>query len=182
MPVWSSCSFHCKTELELVPPHIYVWRGVCKWKENLCSQQARWRTAFTHTYLSELSMWRDDGSSSTKGMVCRRNLYSGFWDFFLVPFWSSCSFHCKIEFELVLPHIYVWSEFCTWKDTFCSLQVSWKTISHTLISQNWACGETFVHLAQRERIAGETFTLVSQSVACCRFEVPAVFTVKPSWS
>ncbi len=38
-------------------------------------------------------------------------------------------------------------------------------LSHTLISQTWACGETFVHLAQTERVAGETFTLVSQSVS-----------------
>ncbi len=38
-------------------------------------------------------------------------------------------------------------------------------LSHTFISQNLACGETFVHLAQMERVAGETFTLVSQSVS-----------------
>ncbi len=53
-------------------------------------------------------------------------------------------------------------------------------LSQTLISQNLACGETFVHLSVRERVAGGTFTLLSQSVSWCQFEVPADFTVKPS--
>ncbi len=127
MPVWSSCSFHCKTELELVPPHTYAWNGVCNWKETLCSQQARWRTAFTHIYLSELSMWIDVRSSSTKGTACRRNFYSGFSVRFLVPVWSSCSFHCKTELELVPPHRYVRSGVCNWKETLCSQQARWRT-------------------------------------------------------
>ncbi len=38
-------------------------------------------------------------------------------------------------------------------------------LSHKLISQNWACRETFVHLAQRERVSGETITLLTQSVS-----------------
>ncbi len=73
VPVWSSCSFHCKTELGRVPPNIYVWNVISNWKETLCSQKARWRTAFTHKYLSELSMWKDLRSSITKGTCCRRN-------------------------------------------------------------------------------------------------------------
>ncbi len=93
VPVRSPCSFHCKTELELLPPHIYVWIGVCNWKETMCFQQARWRTAFTHNFLSEMSMWRDVRSSSTKGTGCRRQYFSGFSVCFLVPVWSSCSFH-----------------------------------------------------------------------------------------
>ena len=38
-------------------------------------------------------------------------------------------------------------------------------LSHTLIPQNCASGETFVHLAPRERVAGDTFSLLSQSVS-----------------
>ncbi len=117
VPVWSSGRFNCKTKLELVSPHIYVWSGVWNWKENLCSKQARWRTAFTHTYLSELSMWRYVRSSSTKETGCRRNFYSGFSVCFLVPVWSSCSFHCKTDLEIVPPHIYLWSGVCHWKET-----------------------------------------------------------------
>ena len=38
-------------------------------------------------------------------------------------------------------------------------------LSHTLISQNRAFGETFVHLAQIQPVLGESFTLVAQSVS-----------------
>ena len=115
VPVWSSCSFNCKTDLELVPSLIYVWSEVCHWKETLCSQQASWRTAFTHTYLSELSLWIDIRSSSTKGSGFRIIFYSGFSALFLVPVWSSCSFHFKTELELVPPHISIWSGVWNWK-------------------------------------------------------------------
>ncbi len=136
LPVWSSCRFHCKTELELVPPHIYVWSGVLYWKETLCSQQARWRTAFTHTYPSEMSMWRDFHSSSTNGTGCRRNFYSGFSVCFLVPVWSSCRLHCKSELELVPPHIYVWIGVCNSQQTLCSPQARWRTaFTHTYLSE-----------------------------------------------
>ncbi len=136
VPVWSSCSFHCITDLELVPPHIYVWSGVCNWNETLCSQHARWRKAFTHTYLSEMSMWRHVRSSSTKGTGCRRNFYSGFSVCFLVPIWISCSYYCKTELELVPPHIYVWNGDCNWIETLCSQQARWrKAFKHTYLSE-----------------------------------------------
>ncbi len=165
MPFRSSCSFPCKTELEQVNPNIYVWIPLCNWKEILCSQQARWRTAFTLTYLSELSMRIDFRSSSTKGTVCRRNIYSGFSDCFLVPVWTSCSFHCKTELELLLLHIYVWSGVSKWKEICFPNKHFEELLSHTVNSQKWACGETYVHLAKRERVAGQNFTLVSQSVS-----------------
>ncbi len=38
-------------------------------------------------------------------------------------------------------------------------------LSHTFISQNRAFGEIFFDVAQRERVEGETFTLVSHSVS-----------------
>ncbi len=137
MPVRSSCSFHCKTDLELVPTHIYLWSGVCKWKETLCSQQATWSTAFTHTYLSEMSMWRDVLSSSTMGTGCRRNFYSGFSVCFLVPVWSSCSFHCKTLLEIVPPLIYVWSVVCKWIETLCSQKARWRTaFTHNSVSES----------------------------------------------
>ena len=165
VPVWSSCNFHSKTVLELVPPHRYVWSGVCNWKGTLCSQQARWWTAFTHIYLSELSKWRDVRSSSTKGTGCSRNFYSGFSVCFLVPVGISFNFHCKTELELVPPHIYVWSEFAAEKKICVPFKQGEGRLSHTLISQNWASGETFVHLAPRERVAGDTFSLLSQAVS-----------------
>ncbi len=165
VPVWCSCSFHCKTELDLVPPHIYVWSGVCNWKETLCSQQASWRTALTHTFLSKLSMWRDDRSSSTKGTVCRRNFYSGFSVYFILPVWSSCSFHCKTELELVPTQIYVWSGICNWKESLCSQQARWRTaFTHTYLSELSMWRDV-----RSSSIKGtgcrETFTLVSQSVS-----------------
>ncbi len=133
---WISCSFLCKTELELVHPHIYVWSAVCNWKETLCSQQARWSTAFTHTYLTELSRWRDVRSSSSKGTGCRRHYFSAFSVCFLVPVWSSSSFHRKTELELVPPHIYVWNGVCNWKETLCSQQARWRTaFTHRYLSE-----------------------------------------------
>ncbi len=149
VPVWRSCIVQCKTELELEPPHIYVWNGFGKCKETLCSQQASWWTAFTHIYPSELSLWRDIRSSSTEVKICRRNFYSVFSVWFLVPVWSSCRFHCKSDLELVHPHIYVWSGVATAKKQCVPNKLCERRLSHTLIYQNWACGETFVHLAPR---------------------------------
>ncbi len=149
VPVWSSCSFHCKTELELVPPHIYVWSVVCNCIDTLCSQQASWRTAFTHNCLSELSMWIDVRSSSTKGTGSRKNFFSGFSVSFQMPVWNSCSFHCKTVLERVPPHIYMYGvQFAIEKKSCVPNKQCEGQHSHTLISQNWACGETFVHLAQ----------------------------------
>ncbi len=136
LPVWSSCSFHCKTDLDLVPTHIYVWSVVCNWKATLCCQQARWRTALTHTYLSEQRLWREVRSSSTKGTGCRCNFYSGFSVGLVVPVWCSCCFLCNTELELVPPHINVSSVVCTWKETLCSQQARWRTaFTHTYHSE-----------------------------------------------
>ncbi len=136
LPVWISCSFHCKTKLVLVPPHIYIWSVVCKWKETLYYQQARWMLAFTHTYVWELSMWRDVRSSSTNGTGCRRNFYSGFSVCFLVPVWSSCSFHCKTELGLEPPHIYIWGVICIWIVNLCSQKAMCRTaFTHTYLSE-----------------------------------------------
>ncbi len=165
VPVWNSCSFHCKTDLDLVPPHIYVWSGVCNWKETLCSQQAGWRTAFTHNYLSELSMWRDVRSSSTKGTGCRRIFYSGFSISFLVPIWSSCSLHCKIELELVPTHRYLWRGFSNWTETLCSQEAGWRTaFNHSYLSE-LSVWRDVRSSSTKERDGGQTFTLVSQSVS-----------------
>ncbi len=111
---WISCSYHCKNLLEILPPFIYIWGVVCKWKNSLCSQQARWRTAFTQIFLSELSL-------------CRK---------------------VKIVLELVSLLIYIWNLFCQWKNLWVSNRIAERRLSHTLISQIWACGESFVHLAQ----------------------------------
>ncbi len=132
VPVWGSSSFHCKTQLERVPPHIYVGSSVCNWKETFWSQQARWRAAFTHIYLWELSMWRDVRSFSKKGRGCRRNFYSGFSVCFLMPVRCSCSFHYKTDLERVPPNTYVRSAVFKWYETLFSQQASWRTaFTHT---------------------------------------------------
>ncbi len=48
--VWSPCSFLCKCQLVLNFPKIYICSVVCNWIDTMCSQQGRWRTAFTHTF------------------------------------------------------------------------------------------------------------------------------------
>ncbi len=56
-------------------------------------------------------------------------------------------------------------EFATVKKLCVPKNLAEGRLSHTLITQNRAFGETFVHLAPRARVAGETFTLVSLSVS-----------------
>ncbi len=53
----------------------------------------------------------------------------------------------------------------TEKKICVSIKLCEGRLSHSLNTRNCASGETFVHLAQTERVAGETFTLVSQSVS-----------------
>ncbi len=120
--------FQCKNVLDLVHSHIYVLSVVCNWNETLCSHQVSWRTAFTHTYVSDLSMWRDFRSYSTKGTVCRTIFYTAFSICFLVPVWSSCSFHWNTDLEIVPTHTYGWSVVGNWKENLCSQQPMWKTV------------------------------------------------------
>ncbi len=116
VPVWSSCSFHWKTESELRPPHINGLSVIYNWKENFCSQQAGWSKAFTDTYITEWrSMWGDIHSSRTKGNVSKRNFYSVLCVCFLGSVWSYCSFHCKPELKLEPPHLYLCSVVSTEK-------------------------------------------------------------------
>ncbi len=110
--VWSSCSFLCKCHLVLKFPNIYVWSVHFNWIDTMCSQQAHWRTAFTHTYLSEQIMWRDIVSSSIKGTGCRGNFYTGFSVCFIVLIWGSCSFHWNTDFEILPAHLHVCNLVC----------------------------------------------------------------------
>ncbi len=104
--VWSSCSFHSKSALELEIPHKYVLGAVWTWKETLCSQQARWRMAFTPRYLTELIICRDFHSSISNRKVCRET-FTTVPSLFPSFFWNSCTFNWIADLKPVLPiHIY----------------------------------------------------------------------------
>ena len=56
-------------------------------------------------------------------------------------------------------------EFATEKKLCVPKKLGEGRLSHTHISQNRASGQTFVLLAPGERVVGDTFTLLSQSVS-----------------
>ncbi len=123
-------------------------------------------------------MWRDNRSTGKNGTGCKWNFCSGISFCFLVLICSSCSFQLKTDVKLIPPIIYVCRVIGKCKKLCVNNKLREGWLSHTLISPNWASGETFVHLQWRERYPGETISLGTHSVSYFWIEFPAFFTLK----
>ncbi len=78
-------------------------------------------------------------------------------------------------------YIYIWRVFSSEKNLSVQNMLGEGRHSHTNISQKLACGEMQVYLEQREVFAGDTFTVESQYISQCRFQLPSDFTGKMRW-